>query len=586
VGSIRNFLSVYQMGHPSITILYGSETGNSQEFAQVLGRKCLYLSLNTVVSSLDNFDLKRLLDVKLLVVICSTTGQGDIPRNGKKFWKFMLKKGLPSDLLSHLSFTTFGLGDSSYAKFNYAIRKIHKRLIQLGAHEFSDRAESDEQSPEGNEGYYAEWERRLLEKIKKLSHHEIDPNTLLPPMNGIVPQTSKFKKITDNVKEVALTRSDLITGIIGANERITSPDHFQDVRRLVIKDPSNSLEYKPGDTVALYPSNDPKDVESLIEDQDWQNIADFPLIIDGPTPTIEGGLVKKLTLRSLLTHHLDIMSIPRRSFFMIAHHFSTDEREREKLYEFSLIENIDALYDYANRPRRSILETILEFHSLHIPVQYVFDLIPTIKPRLFSISSNPSPSTVELTVAIVEYRTIIKRLRKGVCTRWVKELEENDRIKFSIHPNNVKFSSGPLIMVAPGTGIAPVKSIIEQRLELGLQDMYLFTGNRFHDKDFLYGDLWESLASKSQLQLFPSFSRDEKKSYVQDTLYAQSNLIFDLIYNKNATFYLCGSSGKMPIQVRITIETILEDHLGISNEESKSLCLELENKGRYIQETW
>lgn len=578
-----------------MVILYGSETGNSQEFAKLLARRCEYLRFATIVMAMDEFDVKALLDYSVLTIICSTTGQGELPRNAQKFWKFMLRKKLPNDLLNHLNFTTFGLGDSSYPKFNYAIKKIHKRLLQLGAVEISNRAESDEQSPEGVEGFYQQWETTLIANLLEKfplpqGVTEIPRDTLLPPKQKVVVDLKGEKQTVTPTDSICRQYPGLLKGKISGIDRITSTDHFQDVERYEISSES-SLEFMPGDVLALYPANDPKDVEALISCQEWQDIADLPLTIEGDLLPVEGGIISKLTLRSLLTYHLDIMSIPRVSFFMNCWHFAKDEREMTKLRDFSQMDQLQELYDYANRPRRSISETIQEFFSLRIPVEYLLEIIPTIKPRLFSISSKPDQSKVELTVAIVEYKTMLRRIRKGLCTKWLKQLSVGDDIVFTIHRQNLVIGSPqitqPIIMISPGTGIAPMKSIIETKLaQFEDPSLYLFTGNRYKDKDYLYGDMWESLKASNKIKLFNSFSR-QNGGYVQDRLYHEKDLVNDLVMNQNAIIYVCGSSGKMPTQVRITLETIFEECNGDMNEQdAKSLLLKLEDSGRYIQETW
>ncbi|GMG18036.1 unnamed protein product [[Candida] boidinii] len=392
---------------------------------------------------------------------------------------------------------------------------------------------------------------------------------------------------------------------VTGNERITADDHFQDVRKLTLKDTESSMHYKPGDTISLYPFNDKDDVELLIKILNWESICDYPIEIISGLNSIEGGLVNRLSLRTLFTHHLDIMSIPRRSFFELIWHFANNELEIEKLKEFSTIEESEALYDYANRPRRSILEVLQEFSSLKIPVEYIFDLFPILKPRLFSISSFGLnyKSEVELTIAIVEYKTMIRRIRKGVCTRWLKdEVKENDKILISINNNTIELDDThgsssstvvdkPLIMISPGTGIAPMKCAIEYYINNNIErEMFLFCGNRYKDKDFLYGDLLAKYSEFSKLKILPSFSRSDdiiNKGYVQDKLYKEKFLVNDLIFNKNSFIYICGSSGKMPTQVRITIETILEEcNESLNETKAKEYLLELENKDYYIQETW
>lgn len=594
-----------------VTVLYGSETGNAQDYALFLAKRLKYFGLIPTVMPLDHYPLKNLVtDTKYLIVICSTTGQGELPRNSKKFMKFILKKKLPSDLLNHIELTTFGIGDSSYPKFNYAIKKIHARLLQLGCSELCTRCEADEQTLEGVDGYYSEWETNLLEALKKkISGIPLtyDETVLLPADNPVEVLGDGLDITTSNSPtEVSLTRmgdgsTDLLLGSVKANKRITKEGHFQDVRHLVME--SENLLYIPGDTVALYPSNDDVSVETLIQLQPhWIPIADKPLLIHGNTPFIEGGLIDKLnlTLRSVLTHHLDIISIPRRSFFMTLAHFSdasTEDgaREQEKLREFSKIEESEELYNYANRPRRLILEAILEFQqNLKIPVEYILDLFPIIKPRLFLIASRPTPNLVELIVAVVVYKTILRRVRRGLCTKWLKLLKNNDRIVFSIHNSNLKFElpaskHPPILMVSPGTGVAPMKSLIEHITLSGIQqDLYLFYGCRNKESDYLFADLWASLSSRNKLSIYPCFSRDmnSKVKYVQHKIYEQHELIRDLILNQNAIVFICGSSGAMPREVRITLVEVLVKFGKMNDTEADDYLMNMENTGRYLQETW
>lgn len=580
----------------SVTILYGSETGNAQDYAHNLARKLRYNSIRPNLASLDSYPLKKLVtETTVLIVICSTTGQGELPRNAKNFMKFLLKKKLPADLLNHIQMTTFGLGDSSYPKFNYAIKKIHTRLMQLGCTELSARCEADELLPEGIDGYYAEWELTLIEALhrKFSSIFSIDEHVLLPPEYKVaVDEGAADLSLSD---DLYLTRSgpNLISGVIAENKRLTAQDHFQDIRYLTIE--SQGLLYVPGDTLALYPPNDERSVQLLFELQPhFLAVADKPLTIPGKLE-VDGGLIdlRQLTLRSLFTYHLDIMLIPRRSFFLLLFHFVDDstedgQREKEKLQEFGKLEESEELYNYANRPRRLILETIMEFEkNLKIPVEYVLDLFPLIKVRLFSIASPPSDSSVSLLVGIVEYKTMLRRIRRGLCTKWIKLLAPGDKLVFSIHKSNLRFllptiASPPILMVAPGTGLAPMISLIGSAA--GAQDLYLFYGCRNKDKDYLFLEAWEEYERKGQLRMFPAVSRDPgtKYKYVQDRLHSERELVADLLVRQKAIVFVCGLSGNMPRQVRITLVEAVKGHV----QDAEKYLLDMELQGRYIQETW
>lgn len=577
-----------------VTILYGSETGNALEYARYLSKRLRYLNLTPTLSALDDFPLKRLVtDTRFLIVVCSTTGQGELPRNARKFFKFLLKKKLPADLLNHLQITSFGLGDSSYPKFNHAIRKIHTRLMQLGCSELCLRCEADEQSLEGVDKYYSEWEYAVVSTLRaKCGAVDIDAEYVLAPQTPLSYDDSVSDVSTVGNESIALSRPDLTVGKIAENVRVTSTDHFQDIRHITIT--SESLRYAPGDTIALYPSNDDDSVEKLIQLQPhWIPAVDKPIQIKGRLPRIEGGFIstKYLTLRTLLKYHLDLSAVPRHSFFFTLWHFvdsSTEDgaREREKLRDFSRFEDSEDLYNYANRPRRLILETIQEFQNhLEIPVEYIMDIFPLIHPRLFLIASKPSPTQVEIVVGLVEYRTILKRIRRGLCSRWLKQMKAGDELVFSVHESNISFRAAPIIMVAAGTGIAPMKSLVEYLA--GKVPLYLFYGSRNFAKDHLFMDLWEGLQKDGKLYNFPVFSRDGSATkYVQHKLFQEKNLIGELLVDEGATFFVCGSSGSMPTQVRLTVIEILKETKGMSEEDALEYLLSMESECRYIQETW
>lgn len=598
----------YSSKPESVTILYGSETGNAEDYARFLFKRLQYLQLKPTLAALDEYPLKKLVtDTSFLIVICSTTGQGDLPRNSKKFMKFLLKKKLPHDLLNHIHLTSFGLGDSSYSRFNYAIKKIHTRLSQLGCMELSPRCEGNEMSPEGLDGFYKEWEDQLIVLLQ--AHFpdlvQVEENTLFPPINRVVVDKDGADIETyGKESSISLTRlnseKSLSRGTIKLNKRITAEDHFQDVRHVIIE--SKNLEYIPGDTAALYPCNDDKSVDLLIQLQPhWIPFADKPLIIEGDLPTISGGIIDNscLTLRSLLTHHIDLVAIPSKWFFMTLWHFTDastpdGDREQEKLKEFSSYEDPEELYNYANRPRRLILETLLEFQdNLKIPLEYVFDLLPKIKPRLFLIASGPNSKLLELVVGLVEYKTMIRRIRRGLCSKWLKLLSPNDDIIISLQKSHMNFTlpdipNPPLILISPGTGIAPMKSLIEDITRNKAQELYLFYGCRFKTKDYLFEEQWDSLVKQNKLNMFPCFSRDpgSKTKYVQDKLFAEYELIAELMFNQNAIVFVCGSSGKMPKQVRITLAEILIKAGKVSEDEAERYVIEMEDNGRYKEDTW
>jgi sulfite reductase alpha subunit-like flavoprotein len=317
------------------------------------------------------------------------------------------------------------------------------------------------------------------------------------------------------------------------NDRITPRSHWQDVRHLKFSVPG-SHPYTPGATLTLYPKNFPVDVDEFIANQNWKSVADKPLHFVPSSPNVSQASslpVRNLqpenttTLRKLLTNHLDILSIPRRSFFAQLAHYTNDEFHRERLLEFTDPQYIDELYDYTTRPRRSILEVLQEFESVKIPWQKVCSLIPSMRGRQFSIASacaeRDGNTEIELLVAIVKYKTVIKRIREGVCTRYITSLAPGTQLSVTLQPGGLnvtqKETDRPVVMIGPGTGVAPMRALIYQRIqwrkELALtascKDL-LFFGCRNADSDYFFKDEWTTLtSSNAPLEVFAAFSRDQ-----------------------------------------------------------------------------
>lgn len=634
-----------------IVILYGSETGNSQDFATILSQKLKRLHFANTLLPFGDFEPSDILKIKYLFILVSTTGQGALPRNvhensnGSKrtLWSLLKKKNLPETFLNHINVAFFGLGDSSYPQFNYAVRKLHNRVVnQLGANELFDRLEADEQGMAGSnkntgsgvEAVYFEYEKKILSLLKskypkmkdsqghRIERTEIDRSIYLEPNSYLKLVSNNISATTvDNITQqnqpcVKFTGDDSVKfGKILVNKRLTSKDHFQDVRQFIFTDCDNSgtkPEYYPGDTAMIYPCNSDNDVDAFLQNQDqWLPIADKLLEFTNGVPDslrcIGGGIVQPLTLRNLLKYHIDIKSIPRTSFFMKIWQFATDvtrmERgeaqlndQRDKLKEFAYDEDMQDLFDYCNRPRRSILEVLEDFPSLRLPWQFCLDYLPLIQPRSYSISSDPCDPNIELTVAIVKYKTILRTIRKGVCTTYMSQLCIGDRtLRYKIQNNNLikkEMFDHPMVLVGPGVGLAPLLSVIKMCDGNNQGKISLLYGCRFKDKDYLYGDLLQRWDQEGKIQLYPVFSRDREHSpdtkYVQDVLWKYGPQMTKLLVKEKALFFLCGSSGRMPLQVRITIIEMLKKWGGFNDDDNsaKQFLKDMEKSGRYIQETW
>jgi sulfite reductase alpha subunit-like flavoprotein len=401
------------------------------------------------------------------------------------------------------------------------------------------------------------------------------------------------------------------------NFRLTPTSHWQDVRLLCFNIPNNR-EYQAGDTVTIFPKNFPEDVQALIDLQGWNDVADIPLIFKAQAPDYFGaenlvslppGLVplKNCTLRKLLLHNLDITAIPKRHFFHLIANHTDDPMHRERLLDFTNPMFTDEFFDYTTRPRRSILEVLQDFPSVKLPWKWATTLFPLIRGRQFSICSGglqqdyatvPGTIRLEIIVAIVKYKTVLKKVRQGLCSRYLAGLAEGTTIAMTLNLNHTFYKSvedsvcQPVIMVGPGTGVAPCRSLIWQRATEAVEypnqvrDAVLFFGNRNKNADYFFGNEWKNPSLR--LQVFTAFSRDQKeKIYVQDLIRREGELVYQLLL-EDALIIVCGSSGKMPQQVRRAFMDVIEKYGGPweSREKVEEAFELIEKRGKYLQETW
>lgn len=407
---------------------------------------------------------------------------------------------------------------------------------------------------------------------------------------------------------------------VTSNERLTPNTHWQDVRHLKL-DIDGSHPYAPGDVLTIYPKNFPTDVDQFLAIMNWTPIADRQIVFKSSSPSVSPTArlpvstftpKRTTTLRELLTNHLDILSIPRRSFFAKLAHYTNDEFHHDRLLEFTDPEYIDELFDYTTRPRRSILEVLQEFESVKIPWQSVCSIIPALRGRQFSIASaateipastegGNSSTRIELLIAIVKYKTVIKRIRQGVATRYIAGLARDQQLTVTLSRGGLGVTQNelhkPVVMIGPGTGVAPMRALVQQRMQWRRQTSaqvtttakdLLFFGCRNAESDYFFQEEWKEYVDQGvPLEVFAAFSRDQRqKVYVQDLVRQQSQKVYDAVVNKSGIIYICGSSGKMPQAVREALIEGFQEHGELSREDAEAYLVALEKSGRYRQETW
>lgn len=435
-----------------------------------------------------------------------------------------------------------------------------------------------------------------------LQHNESDPatDTALPPTTMLRMHSALIATVTENSRQ-------------------TSQAHWQDVRHISLV-VDKKLDYQPGDIINIYPKNFPEDVNSLLKLQNWERFADIPLtFIPNATSYHKTfyqdsqfipGLCKipttnPCTLRSLLLNNLDIAAIPRRYFFDVISKFCSDETHRARLQEFSNPVFTDEFFDFATRPRRSCLEVLQDFPTVQVPFKYVLALFQPLRRRQFSIASGgvlkkesgfPSEDAVriDILVAIVKYRTVLKKIRQGVCSRYLSTLKPGTDIAITLERGSfppLRYLGKPILLIATGTGVAPMRSILHERAYQRIEcrekvgSATLIFGGRNKNADYFYRKEWEQ--RYLDVQIFCAWSRDQReKIYVQDIIQEQSLLIHRLLVQEGGSVFVCGSSGKMPTSVRAALVDAFAAGGSVTKEIAEGWLAAMEKQSRYVQETW
>jgi sulfite reductase alpha subunit-like flavoprotein len=435
---------------------------------------------------------------------------------------------------------------------------------------------------------------------------------------------------------------DTYAGTLVRNDRVTPTDHWQDVRHLAFsivldrKDFEAAIKAAGNMTLTIYPKNYPEDVQELISLMDWDEMADEPLQITVRPRGLHAKNGGVTTLRELLIHNLDFTAVPKRSFIKELVFFTDDEREKERLIELTMPGNEQEFYDYTCRPRRTILELLKDFTAVKIPVHMVLDLFPTIRGREFSVCNGglglkevdgANSVQIEVLAALVEYKTIIRKPRQGLCSRYLKHLPVGTDVCFGLKtssgPRLVPNHGGakrPLIAIATGTGIAPIRSLIQERASyLDPGDTLLFFGCRNRTADFHFEREWRE---HPNVKVYPAFSRDNitpdptttthadtkpssttaaaatntdiltllpeydvGKNYVQHMIRKHAKEVGYLM-RRNPIVCVCGNAGRMPLSVRSALLDALVISGVVGDTEAGETWFRNQDNLTFWQETW
>jgi len=541
-----------------VTVLFGSQTGNAQRLAQNLARTLEEQGQVVTLTSMRDFKPNALKKLTHLLILVSTHGEGDPPDAALPFYEFLHSKRAPK--LEQLKFAVLGLGDTSYELFCQTGKDFDKRLEELGGERLASRADCDVDYDDTA----AAWFREVSEALKGGAQASEDS-----------PAVQEAAAATAVADAPGYSRTHPFAAEILENLNLNGRGSNQETRHIELSLEGSNLTYEPGDALGIYPENHPELVELLIRENGWQADEQVAINKDGD----------ERTLHEALTRHFEITVLTKPLLTKLAE-LSTSESLRR------LVASEEELKAYL--PGRDLLDVTQDFGPLGLPARQFASVLRKMPPRLYSISSSckANPDEVHLTIRTVRYEAH-GRSRYGVCSvQCAERAAAGDTLPVYIHQNpNFKLPQDgdtPIILIGPGTGVAPFRAFLQEREENGdAGQSWLFFGDQHFHTDFLYQVEWQQWLKNGTLtRLDVAFSRDqEEKIYVQHRMKEQAAELWQWLKN-GAYVYVCGDEKRMAHDVHLTLAEIIEQEGGMSSEEASAYLTDLVQQRRYQRDIY
>ena len=539
----------------SVTVISASQTGNARRVAEQLRDDLTAAGLGVTLVNAGDYKFKQIAQEKLLLIVASTQGEGEPPEEAVALHKYLFSKKAPQ--MAGTAFAVFGLGDTSYENFCQTGKDFDARLAELGGERLFDRADADVDFKSAAEA----WRKQIVDVLKQR----------VPQATAAQTQVSVAGSVAQIVSSPYSKESPL-TASLAVKQKITGRNSDKDVRHIEIDLGESGLSYQPGDALGVWYHNDPDLVEEIIG-LIWRT-GDETVTLNDQTMTLREALTERLELTQNTT--------------VIVEKYAALSRD-ERLIE--LLADKHQLQQYA---QTTPLPDMIRQAPADLDAEQLVALLRPLTPRLYSIASSQEEvgSEVHITVGVVRYE-VDGRSRTGGASGYLADrLEEDGELRVFIeHNDNFRLPANPqtpVIMIGPGTGIAPFRAFIQQRAAEGAEGLnWLFFGNPHFTEDFLYQVEWQRFVKDGVLSRIDlAWSRDQKhKVYVQDKLREQGAEVWRWI-EQGAHIYVCGDANRMAKDVEQALLELLAEHGGMDAEQADEFLSELRVERRYQRDVY
>ncbi|XP_061073335.1 NADPH--cytochrome P450 reductase-like isoform X1 [Conger conger] len=598
----------------NIVVFYGSQTGTAEEFSNRLAKDAQRYGMKGMAADPEEYHMSELsrlteIDNSIAIFCMATYGEGDPTDNAQDFHEW-LQEG-DADL-EGVNFTVFALGNKTYEHFNAMGKYVDKRLEELGAKRIFDLGMGDDDA--NLEEDFVSWREQFWPAVcehfgveatgeeSSIRQYRLEVHSDINMNKVYTGEVSRLKSY-DTQRAPFDTKNPFLAPV--TVNRQLQKGGSRHLMHLELDITGSKIRYEAGDHVAVYPTNDTalisqighllqEDLDAVISlhNLDEESNKKHPF----PCPT---------TYRTALEHYLDITSPPRTNVLYELAQYASNPKEQEHMRKMasSSPEGKGLYHSWVLEPRRNILAILQDLPSLRPPIDHLCELLPRLQSRYYSIASSAKvhPDSIHLCAVVVEYQTSTNRLNQGVATTWLRNrlpTENGHKTTVPIYIRKSQFrlpfkASSPVIMIGPGTGIAPFRGFIQELAWLREQgrdvgESILYYGCRHRNEDFLYQEELEEFQTAGVLtQVSVAFSRDqEEKVYVQHLLKKDQEHLWKLINTENAHIYVCGDARNMARDVQNTFYDMVEQTGGLARPQAVEYVKKLMTKGRYSQDVW
>ncbi|ANS31735.1 bifunctional reductase [Rhodococcus opacus] len=543
--------------HP-VVVVWASQTGNAEEFAAECAEQLEAAGHGTRLTSMDDYDVAGLADVRDLLIITSTFGDGDAPDNGSSFWSALSSDEAPK--LSQTRYAVLAFGDSNYDDFCGHGKRIDARLEQLEAKRLTERVDCE---PD-----YEDQARQWLTQVQKLVRERAAADGAPVVASAPAPARPAAKKAA------TFTRKTPLVTRLTKNIPLSAAGSSKDVRQFGFEVSDPEFSYEAGDALGVWPTNSDAVVDEWLKVT--RSIPDTPVTLPD---------LPEMTLREALRTKLEITKVTPELL-----RFVQSRTQDTELARLLRPQNKIALQQWLWG--RQSMDVLAEY-GVEADAEEWLSVLKRLQPRLYSISSSPKvdPGEVQLTVSAVRYNHEGKN-RSGVCSTFLADHCDDADVPIfvqkSAHFRPPQAADAPMIMVGPGTGIAPFRGFLHERRELGHTGKnWMFFGEQHEATDFYYREEMEAMHRDGFLtHLDAAFSRDQRqKIYVQDRIREHGAKLWGWM-QEGASLYVCGDASRMAKDVDETIREVVRTHGRLDEEDTELYMKQLATDKRYVRDVY